>query len=235
VTSIGKLSAGQADYYVGNHQAPGYWLGGGSLRLGAQGTVDRLALTRLLDRTAPGGGHRLVPERDRRVPGFDVTFLAPKSVSVLSGRGAARLGSREVRDHTLRTRKRSRQRAQGVRLLEAGPAANTSGLRAVVRRLANNAARQHTLRRRDGLWGQSRARVVNGSTAWYSGVRLATPASRRAGRALRAVAERAGDSVGGGAHAELGFEASEPFADRVQAQEQLPRQLGLVLDDGGRA
>ena len=48
-------------------------------------------------------------------------------------------------------------------------------------------------------------------------------------RSARATAAR------GRAHAEFGLQAREPLADRVQAQEQLPRELGLVVDDGGRA
>src|SRR4051812_4779086 len=109
VISIGKLGVGQADYYleqaqgrltltasvaggvedyyVGGHEAAGYWIGGGSDRLGVRGEVDREALTRILDGAAAGDGERLVPERERRVPGFDVTFSAPKSVSVLFGIG----------------------------------------------------------------------------------------------------------------------------------------------------
>jgi conjugative relaxase-like TrwC/TraI family protein len=109
VISIGKLGAGQADYYleqaqgrltlaasvaggvedyyVGGYEAAGYWIGGGSERLGVRGEVDREALTRVLEGVAPDNGERLVPERARRVPGFDVTFSAPKSVSVLFGLG----------------------------------------------------------------------------------------------------------------------------------------------------
>src|SRR5829696_824769 len=47
---------------------------------------------------------------------------------------------------------------------------------------------------------------------------------------LQALAERPGHGVAGGAHLELGLQAREPLADRVQAQEQLPRELGLALD-----
>src|SRR4051794_40908042 len=93
VISIGKLGAGQADYYleqaqgrltltasvaggvedyyVGGYEAAGYWIGDGSERLGIRGEVDREALTRILDGVAPDSGERLVPERARRVPGFD--------------------------------------------------------------------------------------------------------------------------------------------------------------------
>ena len=36
-------------------------------------------------------------------------------------------------------------------------------------------------------------------------------------------------------HIELGLDVLEPLADGVQAEEQLPGDLGLVLDHGGRA
>ena len=52
---------------------------------------------------------------------------------------------------------------------------------------------------------------------------------------LQALAERPRDGVAGRAHAELGLQAREPLADRMKAQEQLPREFGLVLNGGGRA
>src|SRR5687768_14644851 len=52
--------------------------------------------------------------------------------------------------------------------------------------------------------------------------------------ALQALAKCPGNGVAGGADLELGLQSREPLADRVQAQEQLPRELGLALDDGGR-
>jgi hypothetical protein len=52
--------------------------------------------------------------------------------------------------------------------------------------------------------------------------------------ALQALAERPGHGVAGRAHPELGFQAREPLADCMKTQEQLPRKLGLALDDTGR-
>ena len=51
---------------------------------------------------------------------------------------------------------------------------------------------------------------------------------------LQALAERPGDGVAGRAHPELGLQARQPLADGMEAQEQLPRQFGLSLDDAGR-
>src|SRR5215203_1490956 len=53
--------------------------------------------------------------------------------------------------------------------------------------------------------------------------------------ALQALAERPGHGIAGGINPELGLHPRDPLPDRVQAQKQLPRELGLALDDGGRA
>src|SRR4051794_4754653 len=55
-----------------------------------------------------------------------------------------------------------------------------------------------------------------------------------AARSLRALAESARDGVGRRVNAELCLQARESFADGVQAQEQLPRELCLALDGCGR-
>jgi conjugative relaxase-like TrwC/TraI family protein len=83
-TSVGS---GVEDYYVQGSEAPGYWLGLGSEHLQIIGEVDRNALTRALAGHDPRTGRELVAPHVRRVPGFDVTFSAPKSVSVLFGLG----------------------------------------------------------------------------------------------------------------------------------------------------
>jgi conjugative relaxase-like TrwC/TraI family protein len=113
VLSIGKLVAGQAkyyldqaegrvdavesigdgleDYYAGGAEARGTWLGSGSAALGLVGPVDGEALRRVLGGLAPDG----VPLRNGagvvRVAGFDLTFSAPKSVSVIFGVGKERI------------------------------------------------------------------------------------------------------------------------------------------------
>ena len=107
VLSIGKLSAGQEryyleqagsrvdvvasvaggveDYYAGGEEAPGAWVGAGASRLGLSGSVDAAALRTVLAGSLPGGE----PLRAAavKVAGFDLTFSAPKSVSVLFGIG----------------------------------------------------------------------------------------------------------------------------------------------------
>jgi conjugative relaxase-like TrwC/TraI family protein len=83
-TSVGS---GVEDYYVQGTEAPGFWLGLGSEHLGIVGTVERDALTHALEGHDPRTGRELVAPHMRRVPGFDLTFSAPKSVSVLFGLG----------------------------------------------------------------------------------------------------------------------------------------------------
>lgn len=83
-TSVGS---GVEDYYVEGTEAPGYWIGLGSEHLRVVGEVEPEALHRALEGHHPLTGSELVPPHARRVPGFDVTFSAPKSVSVLFGIG----------------------------------------------------------------------------------------------------------------------------------------------------
>src|SRR5262249_22197274 len=97
--SIGKLGAGQEsyylttvaagveDYYTGRGEVPGRWLGSTSRELGLDGRVAPEDLHRVLAGADPISRIRIARARERRVPGFDLTFCAPKSVSVLWGLG----------------------------------------------------------------------------------------------------------------------------------------------------
>ncbi len=101
--SIGKLGHGQEsyyletvasgveDYYVGRGEAPGRWLGAMTAELGLDGRVSAQDLREVLAGVDPISGNRFARGGERRVPGFDLTFCAPKSVSVFWG-----LGDREV-------------------------------------------------------------------------------------------------------------------------------------------
>src|SRR5919106_2961426 len=96
MVSIGKLGKGQEgyyldsvaggadDYYSGEGEAPGRWTGSGPAELGLEGQVEREQLGAVLAARDPRTNAALprFVRRDR-VPGFDVTFSAPKSVSVL--------------------------------------------------------------------------------------------------------------------------------------------------------
>ena len=103
MVTIGKLGKGQEnyyldsvaggadDYYSGEGEAPGRWTGSGAAELGLEGTVERDQLHAVLAGRDPRTGETLPAfVRRDRVPGFDVTFSAPKSVSVLWATGDER-------------------------------------------------------------------------------------------------------------------------------------------------
>src|SRR6266511_1929017 len=100
ILNIGKLVRDQADYYLdavarsqeeyytGAGEAPGYWLGRAAGQLGLAGEVSEEGLHRMLSGAHPHTAERLGrPPRDNRVAAFDLTFRAPKSVSLLYGLG----------------------------------------------------------------------------------------------------------------------------------------------------
>ena len=81
------------DYYLGRGEAPGQWIGATSAALDLTGVVDSGALRNLLDGRGGGGEDLGIMRRSGRRPGFDLTFSAPKGVSLLWA-----FGSPEVRD-----------------------------------------------------------------------------------------------------------------------------------------
>lgn len=111
VLSIAKLAAGQhnyyvsavakgvEDYYTGKGEAPGDWLPtGGSIELSLSGRVEGEALHHVLSGEDPRDGARMV-RAGRRVPGFDATFSAPKSVSLLYALGDTDIARETVAAH----------------------------------------------------------------------------------------------------------------------------------------
>jgi conjugative relaxase-like TrwC/TraI family protein len=81
---LGKVAEGAEDYYSGEAEAEGYWLGDAAEDLGLQGKVDADQLTGMLTGTNPASGEPLgLRHVEDGIPGFDLTFSAPKSVSVL--------------------------------------------------------------------------------------------------------------------------------------------------------
>jgi conjugative relaxase-like TrwC/TraI family protein len=90
---LDKVANSVDDYYLGRGEAPGQWIGATSEQLGLVGQIDAEALRYLLAGNSAGGedlGLQIQP--DRR-PGYDLTFSAPKGVSLLWA-----FGSGEVRD-----------------------------------------------------------------------------------------------------------------------------------------
>lgn len=97
--SIGKLVSARyyldsvakriEDYYAGVGEAPGVWLGQAADDLGLAGEVADGDLEPLLAGHAPDGGPLVSGKAAAagRLPGFDLTFSAPKSVTLLFALG----------------------------------------------------------------------------------------------------------------------------------------------------
>jgi conjugative relaxase-like TrwC/TraI family protein len=96
--SIGKIALGQHryyeqqvaqghdDYYSGRGEAPGEWVGAGAKRLGLSGRVTSEQFTALIAGLDPRDPDLRLrsSDRDPKVAALDLTFSAPKSVSVLA-------------------------------------------------------------------------------------------------------------------------------------------------------
>lgn len=93
VASVSALtSAGQAasyyeadDYYTEGGFAPSEWFGDAAAALGLSGEVDRVEFAELLEGRV--AGLQLGTTRDGKIehrPGWDITFSAPKSVSIVA-------------------------------------------------------------------------------------------------------------------------------------------------------
>jgi len=91
--------SGVEDYYLGSDAPAGVWCGSASL-LGLSGDVARADLTAVLDDRRPQDGVRLGVAENRRVRGFDLTFRAPKSVSVAWAFAPPEVASEIVAAHT---------------------------------------------------------------------------------------------------------------------------------------
>ncbi len=86
---LGIVAQGKEEYYTGTGEALGNWVGSGTTALGLRGEVVPDDLRAILAGASPHDGSPLGAGRGSpsRVSGFDLTFSAPKSVSVLWGLG----------------------------------------------------------------------------------------------------------------------------------------------------
>jgi conjugative relaxase-like TrwC/TraI family protein len=108
--SIGKLAAGQEryyekqvaqgldDYFTGRGESPGRWLGRGADQLDLRGAVENGQLSMLMQGRDPSSG-QMLREQPVKVAALDLTFSAPKSLSVLHAVADARVGAEIVRCH----------------------------------------------------------------------------------------------------------------------------------------
>ena len=83
---VEQVSRGVEDYYAGEGESPGVWAGAGAAELELAGEVGEEGILRLLNAQNPASGDELRRAlASGAVAGFDLTFRAPKSVSVLFG------------------------------------------------------------------------------------------------------------------------------------------------------
>jgi conjugative relaxase-like TrwC/TraI family protein len=95
--TVGAMGAGSVnyhsslakeDYYSKGQEPPGVWLGTGAEKLGLSGVVKRQELKNVFCGFSPDGKEKLVQNagkmtgKQSRDPGWDLTFSAPKSVSI---------------------------------------------------------------------------------------------------------------------------------------------------------
>lgn len=123
MSGLSAVSSGVEDYYVNGAEAAGRWCGRSAARLGLIGEVDGDDLHRILAGEDPGTGELL--RRRGRVPGFDVTFSAPKSVGVVFGVGRAECAPRCSAPTTSRSRRASATWSDTRRSAGAGPMASS--------------------------------------------------------------------------------------------------------------
>jgi len=105
---VAKVSAGGHAYYLdaadpavaAGPEEPGTWLGAGGSALGLCGEVAGADLEAVLAGYDPAGGERLGLTHHRvRVAAFDLTFCAPKSVSLLHALGDAEVATAVAAGH----------------------------------------------------------------------------------------------------------------------------------------
>ncbi len=95
---LDQVVSGLEDYYSEEGEAPGYWLAS-SHQLDLDGLVRPEDLRAVLTGVDPRTGEQLHRAKNRKVPGWDLTFRAPKSVSILWGLGEPHVAAHVVAAH----------------------------------------------------------------------------------------------------------------------------------------
>ena len=118
------LNLAQQNYYTAQFEPPGQWFGNGAAAMKLVGEVRAGALTNLFQGFSPDGKDRLVQNagRPNRTMGWDLTFSAPKSVSVLWALApeTVRQQVEQVHQHAVQSTLRGLERSAGV--ARRGPA-----------------------------------------------------------------------------------------------------------------
>src|SRR6266542_1675951 len=85
---LDQVARSQEEYYTGAGEAPGHWAGAAAVELEVASEVSEDGLLRMLAGAHPDTAARLGgPPHGERVLAFDLTFRAPKSVSLLYALG----------------------------------------------------------------------------------------------------------------------------------------------------
>jgi conjugative relaxase-like TrwC/TraI family protein len=118
------------DYYCEHGEAPGRWVGREAASLGLAGAPERGDLETLLSGHHPVDGSRIGGRFRTRNAGFDLTFTAPKSVSVLAAVGDPAVREAAVAAHVAgvvagldyleRFESRARRGRNGLTVIGAG-------------------------------------------------------------------------------------------------------------------
>lgn len=118
------------DYYLPLGETPGEWFGAGAHELGLEGDGHRDQMGALLEGLDPTTGEKLGQKpRTDGVRAYDLTFSAPKSVSVLAGIAGGETERQVIASHdaavkaalgTLEERATTRTGKNGIHTVDAG-------------------------------------------------------------------------------------------------------------------
>ena len=167
VDVVDSVGEGIEDYCAGGAEARGEWIGAACRELGLRGPVKGETLRRVPAGLDPSDGSSLRSSSSPiRVGGFDLTFSAPKSVSVLFGVGDERLREQVRAAHDVATRAAvaylegsaaAIRRGHGGALVEEASGFVAAGFRHRTSRARDPQLHRHVLvaylgRGRDGRW-----------------------------------------------------------------------------------
>ena len=95
---LDQIAQGLEDYFLGHGEARGRWVGKGLADLDLSGIVDADDFRAVFAGDDPRTGEHLAAA-NRTLPGYDLCFSPPKSVSVLFGLGDAEVTAAVIRCH----------------------------------------------------------------------------------------------------------------------------------------